>query len=290
MRPERLRNGDVVALVAPAGPVQEGQAEDAARILRGWGLRVRFGRYALGERGFLSGTDDERLADLNDALRDPEVRGVVCLRGGYGSQRIAERVDFDAVRADPKLFLGFSDITALHAAFWCETGLATVHGSVTADGVREVLMTGEPVVVHGLAGESGKVTGTLLGGNLTMLATNAGTPHQLDLTNAILLLEEVGEAPYRIDRMLTQLQRSGALDGVAGIALGQFLPHEPEELRLGVPMLRGLEIGHGDRQVAVGLGVSACLDAEAGTLTVEPVCRTDRRNSAAAAPPSAAGR
>ncbi|MEU8242388.1 LD-carboxypeptidase [Actinoplanes missouriensis] len=340
MRPEPLRPGDLVALVSPAGPVRPEQADGAARVLRGWGLRTRLGAHALGRRDFLSGTDDERLADLNDALRDPEVRGVVCLRGGYGTQRIADRLDFAAVRADPKLVMGFSDITALHAALWCETGLATVHGPTgaslpdSAEDVRRALMTSEPITLTGQkpagaapaaergvtasaaergvtapAAERGvtasgeqvgrTVSGVLLGGNLTMLATNVGTPHQLDLRGAILLLEETGEAPYRVDRMLVQLERSGSLNGLAGLVLGRFLPREPHEViaehaeRLGVPVLRGLEIGHDGPQVAVGLGVPAHLDAEAGTLTVQSACspaEPGRRSSATAAPPSAAGR
>ncbi|MEU4560963.1 LD-carboxypeptidase [Actinoplanes sp. NPDC023936] len=349
MRPEPLRPGDLVALVSPAGPVRPEQAEGAARVLRGWGLRTRFGTHARGRRGFLAGTDDERLADLDAALRDPEVRGVVCLRGGYGTQRIADRIDFAAVRADPKLVMGFSDITALHAALWCETGLATVHGPTgaslpaSAADVRRALMTSEPVTLTGESpagaasggqpggaasgdqpsgaasgDQPGRVasgdqpsgaasgdrpgrvaSGVLLGGNLTMLATNVGTPHQLDLRGAILLLEETGEAPYRVDRMLVQLERSGSLDGLAGLVLGRFLPEEPREViadhveRLGVPVLRGLEVGHDGPQAAVGLGVPAHLDAEAGTLTVQSACRPadpGRRSSAAAAPPSTAGR
>ncbi|BAL88587.1 putative muramoyltetrapeptide carboxypeptidase [Actinoplanes missouriensis 431] len=349
MRPEPLRPGDLVALVSPAGPVRPEQAEGAARVLRGWGLRTRLGPHALGRRDFLAGTDDERLADLNDALRDPEVRGVICLRGGYGTQRIADRLDFEAVRADPKLLMGFSDITALHAALWCETGLATVHGPTgaslpdSAEAARRALMTSEPItltgekptgaapaVERGLAVASAErgvavagaergvavagtergvavsgtllgraVSGVLLGGNLTMLASNVGTPHQLDLRGAILLLEETGEAPYRVDRMLVQLERSGSLDGLAGIVLGRFLPREPHEViaehveRLGVPVLHGLKIGHDGPQAAVGLGVPAHLDPEAGTLTVQSACSPadpGRRSSATAAPPPAAGR
>ncbi|WP_229073365.1 LD-carboxypeptidase [Actinoplanes sp. DH11] len=309
MRPEPLRHGDVVALVAPAGPVRGHRVAAAARVLtRRWGLTVRVGAHALRRDGYLAGTDEERLADLNAAFADRDVRGIICLRGGYGVQRIVDAVDYDAVRRDPKLVMGFSDITALHAALWRRTGLATVHGPTGASlplseaAARTALMTTDPVVVRGRPGR-GRATGVLLGGNLTMLAADAGTPGALDLRGAILLVEDVGEPAYKVDRMLVQLRRSGVLDGVAGFAVGQFSPAEPRRVidehlgASGVPLLRGLPIGHGRRQVAVGLGVPACLDAAAGTLTVQPAAavtgrarRPGRRSSAAAARPATAGR
>lgn len=294
-----------MALVAPSSWVPPERARAAVDVLTGWGLRVRMGAHALGRHTYLSGTDEQRLADLNDALRDPAVRGVLCLRGGYGAQRIADRIDLAAARADPKLVLGFSDITALHLALWAGAGLPTVHGptvtqfdrgaaSPTALSARHALMSGEPVTVTAQDAEStrelrvpGRAEGRLLGGNLTLLATSAGTPFRPDLRGAILLLEDVHEEPYEIDRFLVQLTRAGWLDGLAGVAVGQFTdcaaadPFQPgvvevlaERLSpLGVPVLGGLPIGHGDQQVAVGLGVPATLDATAGTLIVDPVGR-----------------
>jgi muramoyltetrapeptide carboxypeptidase len=302
---DRLREGDLVALVAPSGWVPPARAVAAVDVLTGWGLRTRMGKHALGRHTYLSGTDEERLADFNDALRAPEVRGVLCLRGGYGAQRIVDGLDLQAARSDPKLVLGFSDVTALHLALWAGAGLPSVHGptvtqldrgaaSLTATAARHALMSGEPVTVTALAEEGtrglnvpGRSEGLLLGGNLTLLATSAGTPHRPDLRGAILLLEDVHEEPYEIDRYLVQLLRAGWLDGVAGVAVGQFTDcgtrdvYQPsvvdvlsERLTpLGVPVLGGLPIGHGDQQVAVGLGVPAVLDATAGTLVVQPVGR-----------------
>lgn len=302
-RPNRLKEGDLVALVAPSGPVPPQRAAAAVDVLSGWGLRVRLGAYTLGKHTFFAGTDEERLDDLNDALRDEEVRAVLCLRGGYGMQRIVDGVDLAAVRRDPKLVMGFSDITALHLALWCETGLATVHGPVAAQfdkgagsptvrGAYKALMTSADITVIADPAEStfrvrtsGRAEGTLLGGNLAMLAATIGTRHAPDLTDAILLIEDVAEMPYRIDRMLTHLRRAGWLDRVRGIAVGQFTactdegPTTPEEVlaerltTLGVPVLGGLPIGHGDQHEAVGLGVPAVLDAQAGTLTVRGVAR-----------------
>ena len=304
-RPKILREGDLVALVAPSGWVRPERVSAQVEVLESWGLRARVGGRALHRHTFLAGTDAERLADFNDALRDDEVRGVWCLRGGYGAQRIADDLDFAAVRADPKLVVGFSDITAIHLALWCEAGLPTVHGPTasyadpgtgtpTEAAVQRLLTTADPVVVAASEAEDtfgvrvpGRAGGVLLGGNLTLLATSVGTRHQPDLRGAILLIEDVTDEPYRIDRYLVQLKRAGRLDGLAGVAIGQFtdcvdpdgnatLPGVlTDQLgSLGVPVLGGLPIGHGGEQVAVGLGVPAVLDADAGTLTVQPVGTT----------------
>ncbi|MCY1141196.1 LD-carboxypeptidase [Actinoplanes sp. Pm04-4] len=302
IRARRLGDGDLVALVSPSGASEARRVAATVAALEGWGLRVRLGKHAGGRHAFFAGTDDERLADLNDALRVPEVRAVFCLRGGYGMQRIVDGVDFAAVRADPKVVMGFSDVTALHAAMWREAGLATVHGptagqfergpaSLTVRAARRAVTLSEPVTVTATRDEptyavrvNGSATGTLLGGNLAMLASTIGTPHALDLTGAILLLEDVEEEPYRVDRMLVHLRRAGWFNGVRGVAVGQFTncvdtkPHYPpildvlhEQLTgLGVPVLGGLSLGHGPEQIAVGLGVPARLDAGAGTLVVDP--------------------
>ncbi|GAA0470067.1 peptidase S66 [Paractinoplanes deccanensis] len=296
---QRLVPGDLVALVSPSGAIDPARTEAAAKSLESWGLRVRAGRNAHGRHGTFAGTDEQRLADLNDALRDPEVRAVLCLRGGYGMQRIVDGVDFDAVRADPKLVAGFSDITALHLALWHETGLATIHGPTagqldrgpgtpTAESLRRALTTTAPVEIRADKAEDtypvripGEAEGTLLGGNLAMLTSSIGTPHAPALDGAILLLEDVNEEPYRVDRMLVHLRRAGCFQGLRGVAVGQFTdcvdpdPSPPvidylttELSRLNIPVLGGLPIGHGPEQIAVGLGVHARLDATGGTLTV----------------------
>jgi muramoyltetrapeptide carboxypeptidase len=301
IKASRLVEGDLVALVSPSGASEGGRIAATVSALESWGLRVRLGTHAGGRHAFFAGTDDERLADLNDALRDPDVRGVFCMRGGYGMQRIVDRVDFDAVKADPKVVMGFSDITALHAALWTEAGLVSVHGptagqfdrgpaSLTVRAARRAVTQGEPITVTANPAEpshvirtGGVAEGTLLGGNLAMLVSTVGTRHALDVSGAILLLEDVNEEPFRVDRMLVHLRRAGWLDGLRGVALGQFTdcagtdenyPLILDVLRdqltsLGIPVLGGLPIGHGDEQVAVGLGVPARLDTAAGTLVVD---------------------
>jgi muramoyltetrapeptide carboxypeptidase len=302
LNPNVLRVGDAVALVSPAGPVAEARVQAAVRELTSWGLRPRVYPHALDAEHFLAGSDANRAADLNDALADPEVRGVLCNRGGYGVQRILEHLDYEAVRRDPKLVVGFSDITALHAALWNRAGLVTVHGPVAAQlerggefasTLRHALMSTEPLVVQADSAEptfgvrtSGVVEGTLLGGNLSMLSTCVGTPFMPDLEGTILLIEDVGELAYRVDRLLTHLRNCGILQRVGGIAIGQFSepghgnnPIRPPDVLierladLGVPLLGGLPIGHGDRNLAVALGSRAVLDADTGTLTVAPAAR-----------------
>jgi muramoyltetrapeptide carboxypeptidase len=303
LRPARLQPGDTVALVSPSGPVPAQRLAAAVEVLTGWGLLPRVYPHGLARHGYFAGTDAQRLDDLNAALADPQVRAVLCTRGGYGMQRIVDGVDFDAVRRDPKLVMGFSDITALHLSLWRHAGLATVHGpvaaqldkgadSITARGAHRALSTDDTIVVRADPAEStapvrtgGQARGRLLGGNLAMLTSTIGTPHLPDLTGAILLIEDVGEFPYRIDRMLTHLQRSGVLDQVAGVAVGQFTdcadgwPVTAADVladRLhgaGVPVLGGLPIGHGEQHYAVPLGTRATLDADAGTLTVAPAAR-----------------
>ncbi|SEJ78811.1 muramoyltetrapeptide carboxypeptidase [Pseudomonas sp. NFR16] len=302
LHPQVLRAGDAVALVSPAGPVAEARVQAAVRELTAWGLRPRVYPHALDSTGFLAGSDADRVADLNDALADPDIRAVLCNRGGYGVQRILEHVDYDAVRRDPKLVVGFSDITALHGALWNRTGLVTVHGPVAAQlergGVfastlKQALMTTQPSVITADADEPtfsvrtrGVTEGILLGGNLSMLCTCVGTPFMPDLRDAILLIEDVGELAYRVDRLLTQLRNCGILQQVRGIAVGQFSepghgnnPVRPPDVLserlgdLGIVLLGGLSIGHGDRNLAVALGAHAVLDADEGTLTVSAAAR-----------------
>jgi muramoyltetrapeptide carboxypeptidase len=302
LNPQVLRPGDAVALVSPAGPVAETRVQAAVRELTAWGLKPRIYPHALDAEHYLAGSDANRAADLNDALADPDIRAVLCNRGGYGVQRIIEHLDYDAVRRDPKLVVGFSDITALHAALWSYTGLVTVHGPVAAQlergglfasTLKHALMTTEPLIVRADAAEptfsvrtSGVAKGTLVGGNLSMLSTCVGTPFMPDVDGAILLIEDVGELAYRVDRLLTHLGNCGILKRLAGIAVGQFSEpgHGNNAIRppdvllerlggLGIPVLGGLSIGHGDRNHAVALGSPAILDADAGTLTVTSATR-----------------
>ncbi|MFG1952590.1 LD-carboxypeptidase [Micromonospora sp. NPDC048830] len=290
-------------LVSPSGPTRPERVARGIELLTGWGLRPVLAPNAYARRGYLAGADELRAADLNAAFGDPGVRGVICTRGGYGAQRVVDAVDMTAVRRDPKVVAGFSDITALQLALWRGARLASVHGPGaawldertpprSAESLHAALMTTEPVTVTAVPEEEtcgvrvpGRATGTLLGGNLCLIAASVGTPDMPDLAGAILLVEDVQEPPYKVDRMLTQLRRAGALHRVAGVAVGQFTDCADgwdttvtdvlaERLGdLGVPVLGGLPIGHGHGQLTVPLGTPATLDATTGTLTVAPAVR-----------------
>jgi muramoyltetrapeptide carboxypeptidase len=304
LRPAALQPGDTVMLVSPSGPPNAERVARGTELLTSWGLKVELGPDIYARHGYFAGTDAVRLASFNTALRDPEVRAVICTRGGYGVQRIVDDLDLDAVREDPKLVVGFSDITALQLALWRGARLATVHGpgaawlddrtpEASAESLRNALMTDEHITIEADPdAETGQVKvenqaaeGILLGGNLCLLTASIGTRDFPDLTGAILLLEEVEEPPYKVDRMLTHLRRAGLIQEVKAIAIGQFTRCEDgwpvtvadvleERLDdLNVPVLGGLPIGHGYGQLTVPVGVPATLDVAAGTLVVEPAVR-----------------
>jgi len=299
--PPALRPGDAVALIAPAGPLASAAELDAAIArVEALGLRAVLGDHVLARRGFLAGTDAQRAADLNAALRDPGVRGVFAVRGGYGTTRLLDLVDYDALRADPKVLLGYSDLTALLGACTARADVVTFHGPVVAlspfgpaeiDWLRRAAFSDAPIgtlaVPDGRALVPGRARGRLAGGNLSLMAALVGTPYAIDCAGAIVFFEEVDEAPYRIDRMVTQLRASGTLRGAAGIVLGTFAgcdageDAEPERRLahaiadrfgdLGIPVLTGAPIGHEGEQWTLPIGATATLDADGRTLTVDRI-------------------
>ncbi|MDL2400466.1 S66 peptidase family protein [Rhizobium mayense] len=296
--PPLLRLGDRVRFVSPASSPDRDLVLRQAEILKGWGLDVDFGEHAFCKHDYLAGTDEERLADLNAALRDPEVRAIFTTRGGKGSYRIADRLDFGAARRDPKFLVGFSDITMLHLSLWKHCRQVSIHGALfvsegeqdvgaeTCDSLRRALMTSEDIIIRSRPAEptsalttAGTATGRLIGGNLDMVATAAGWALP-DLHGAILLLEAVNMYRGQVDRQLTMLRKAGHLNGLAGVAIGQFTRFEFDRrfsvidiLRehldaLDVPVLAGLPLGHGHSPLSVPIGAVAALDAKAGTLMV----------------------
>ncbi|MBB4942176.1 muramoyltetrapeptide carboxypeptidase [Streptosporangium album] len=288
--PRPLRPGDVVAVVAPSGPCDPVRLARGVRVLEGLGLKVVTGAHVLDRDRYLAGSDAGRAADLQEAWCDPAVAAVICARGGYGATRILDLLDWDALRAaGPKALVGSSDVTALHQAFSVELGVASWFGPMLACATigdpegpeprsfrhfTEALF-GEPSPITGdRVITAGRAVAPVVGGNLSLLAALCGTPYALRARGRIVLLEDVTEEPYRIDRMLTQLLRSGALDGVAGIALGSWEdcgdPYPTLEERLaplGVPVIAGLPVGHGSPQFSVLLGALGAIDAESCSLT-----------------------
>ena len=302
--PPRLRTGDRVRLVSPASPPEREHLARGAGILSGWGLNVEVGRHAFDSFGhYLAGRDEDRLADLNDALRDPGVRAILSTRGGKGAYRIASGLDFAAARRDPKPLVGFSEVTYLHLALWRRCRLVGFHGPLpggsrrngdeAAEALRQALMKPVPVTFHPDPDEltakvlvDGRATGFLMGGNLDTIGRSVGWACP-SFDGAILLIEDVDKHIGAMDRTLTQLLESGSLDGLRGVAVGQFIRSAEERPgkwsivdllhdrlgRLGVPVLGGLPIGHGLRPPTVPLGAMATLDTKTLTLTVEPGVR-----------------
>ncbi|MFI6079760.1 LD-carboxypeptidase [Streptomyces sp. NPDC051217] len=298
VRPPRLRPGAKVAVVAPSGPVPADRLEAGLDIVRGWGLDPVVAPHVLDlhrELDYLAGSDEARARDLQDAWCDPTVSAVLCARGGYGVQRMVDLLDWDAMRAAaPKVFVGYSDITALHEAFAARAGVSTLHGPMVAaltflkdpatqESLRATLLEPEAVRTIGLdtAGAlvPGRAHGVTLGGCVSLLAADLGTPlARPSAAGGLLLIEDVEEEPYRMDRILTQLLRSGWLDGVAGVALGSWAGCGPYEAvrtlmldrlgGLGVPVAEELGFGHGPTNLTVPLGVPAVLDASADTTTL----------------------
>lgn len=303
IRPERLAPGARVAVVAPSGPVPEERLAAGLDVLRGWDLDPVVAPHVLdrhAEFGYLAGRDADRAADLQHAWCDPSVAAVLCARGGYGAQRIVDLLDWEAMRAaGPKVFVGFSDITALHEAFAVRLGLVTLHGPMAAgadfvksaraqEHLRATLLAPETVrtlTSPGTALVPGRARGVTLGGCLSLLAAGLGTPHaRTGALGGLLCLEDTGEETYRLDRCLTQLLRAGWLDGVRGLLLGSWQGCDPyERIRpmlldrlgpLGVPVVEEFGFGHAPDALTVPFGVPAELDADAGTLTLdEPALR-----------------
>ncbi|MFD0318283.1 S66 peptidase family protein [Streptomyces flavalbus] len=297
-RPARLAPGARVAVVAPSGPVPEERLQAGLDVLRGWDLDPVVAPHVLDRHGtfdYLAGADADRAADLQNAWCDPAVDAVLCARGGYGVQRMVDLLDWEAMRAaGPKVFVGYSDITALHEAFATRLGLATLHGPMTAavdflknaraqDHLRATLFAPETVRTIPSAGRAlvpGRARGVLLGGCLSLLAADLGTPHARPAASGgLLCLEDVGEETYRLDRYLTQLLRSGWLDGVRGVLLGSWAECDPyDEVRallvdrlggLGVPVVEEFGFGHCEGALTVPFGVAAELDADRATLTLD---------------------
>lgn len=301
IRPRALRRGDLIGLFAPGSAVSDGAIEKAVRQLEGWGFRVKEGSYIRERLGFLAGSDIHRLEDLHRLWADPEVRGMWALRGGYGCTRLLPMLDYKMITANPKVLIGYSDVTALLIALQQRCGLITFHGPVavsdmtafTEQHVLKMLMDGGLQTLQLSAEEQktgdatnayrvyrqGVATGILSGGNLTLLAALAGTPWQWDARGKLAFLEDIDERPYRLDRMLVQLQQSSGLDETAGLAFGIFSGCHPKPGESSLSLHETLEghtninaavygcsIGHVSNQWTIPLGVRATFDTDQGVL------------------------
>ena len=308
IKPPRLRPGDLVGLIAPGGYASERSIEKAVRNIEALGLRVKVGTYLRAVHGNYAGSVQQRLADLHAMFADPEVKMIWPIRGGSGCISLLSGLDYGLIRRNPKILIGYSDITALHLAIYNKTGLVTFHGPVASSTLSDyslehmlaVLSKPQPEYTIPMALENsrraleaphfamrtvrdGVATGPLMGGNLSMVAALAGTPYAADFAGGILFLEEVNEAPYRIDRWMTQLDLSVGLAKAAGVMIGicEDCGPEHEDISLTldqtldihlqplpVPAVTGYSIGHIRNQFTIPMGLRARLDTQRQTVTL----------------------
>ena len=287
--PERLRPGDRIGIIAPASPFDGGPFEQGVTVLESLGFDVFVSRDLFMKDGYLAGPDMHRADLVNRLFSDETIDGIFCARGGFGSMRMLEHLDFASIRENPKVLVGFSDVTALLSALYTSCRLVTFHGPVvtllggasreTIDALyAAVTFEGDPWIVmeDGVTVSPGSATGPVTGGNLTTLCHLIGTPFQPSYKGHLLFLEDRGEASYRIDRMLTQMKLAGCFNEVAGLFLGSFeecgsisdiiaivrdiFSSNP------IPIVAGFNIGHGTNHQTIPLGLPAILDADKQSL------------------------
>ena len=299
----QLKKGDTIGLIGPSGAIRTaGSLEKSIAMIEEMGFRVKVGKSCGKVYGYLSGTDDVRASDVNEMFRDDEVDAIICVKGGYGTMRMLDRLDYEAVAANPKIFMGYSDITAMHIPFLEKAELVTFHGPMPAscwvDGLDEVTMhsmldmlmeyipertlqnpEGHPFTTI----NPGVCEGRLVGGNLSLIDGLLGTPYELDTRGRILFIEDIGEKTYRLDHMLTHLRLAGKFDDCSGVVLGHFTdcPIEFPEFGLtieeivrdvvapcGKPVFSGFTAGHALPNLTIPLGVQCRMNADEGTVTL----------------------
>jgi muramoyltetrapeptide carboxypeptidase len=303
--PPQLQHNDLIGIAAPAGPLDDKKEQSYIKglaYLRAKGFRIIEANNIHFAYGYLAGTDAERANEFNRLIRNPEVRAIFCVRGGYGSARILDAIDYQAFKNSPKIIIGYSDITYIQLAIFAHTGVVTFSGPMVAPDLGEGLsaisekslweMTMSPAFpALSLQADQiplkilrhGKAQGVLLGGCLPMVASLVGTPYLPDMTDAILVLEDVGESFFRMDRYFAQLKNSGILDRIAGLVLGQFVDYEQDDVQnrsLGfeeiirhytaqryIPVVGDFPYGHGKTKYTLPLGAKCTLDTEQKSLT-----------------------
>lgn len=298
IKPGSLKFGDTIGIIAPASPTTDENVKKSYNKLIEMGFKVKMGKGCYEHYGYLAGTDKLRAEDLNNMFKDKEVDGIICIRGGYGSPRILELLDYDLIRENPKVFIGYSDISALHIALNQLSNLVTFHGPMVSSdmignfsdfskkSLYNFVLNNEFVgEIKNPEGEDieningGLAEGQIIGGNLSLLVDTIGTSYEIDTKDKILFIEEVGEEPYQIDRMLTQLRLSGKLEEAKGIILGDFnncvaetseyadsltLEQVIEDIikPIGKPTIFNLQSGHCEPMITLPFGVMARLDAD----------------------------
>lgn len=299
----KLKKGDTIGIINPAFPnPQNREYKEMFEALEKYGFKVKLGKTYSLKDGYLAGTDEERAQDVMDMFLDPEVKGIICMRGGYGASRMVDLLDYEAIKKNPKFFVGFSDITVLINNINQKCGFPTVHGLVgcylgansykdfTREDFEKLLFDDQKGRIIKSPNDNveiingGKVIGETCGGNLSLLATLAGSPYEVDFTDKVVIIEEVGEEPYQIDRYLSSLRLCGSLDKAKGFILGYFTDCNPSESRkndqtvldiinhyfkgLNKPTVYNFPIGHDFPTVNLPIGVEVELDADNKTVEI----------------------
>ena len=306
-KPKALKKGDTVGIITPSGPVENpARIESAIAFYEECGFKVKEGRHIRKRSGYLAGSAEERVEDIHAMFADEKVNGIFCLRGGYGTPRLANLLDMGLIRSNPKVFVGFSDVTILLLKLLQEGNMAAFHGLMAAtaasysDFTKQSFLSAitetEPLgEIKNPGGEEleclypGKVTAPITGGSLTLLCLSMGTPYEIDTRDKILFIEETNEQPYRSDGRLCQLMNAGKLDSCAGFALGNFSNCEasPENANISLttrevirdllvstkkPVLAGLKAGHCEPMITLPFGIPVTLDAGNRKLVFEESC------------------
>ncbi|XZF74277.1 S66 peptidase family protein [Bacillus sp. AL-1R] len=300
-KPNALKHGDTVMIIAPSSPPNIENVMKMKLILENAGLNVLIGNSVTEKRGYLAGSDEKRVSDFHIAFSDTEVKAVLCATGGYGSGRLLQDIDFELVKNNPKIFWGYSDITALHIALQQKANLVTFHGpmmqecganDVPIETIASFKQLFEPLSFTFTASEtdtypafSYSVTAPITGGNLTVITSTIGTPYEVDTKGKILFIEDIQEEPYRIDRMINQLRLANKFKDCKGIILGDFNECEPKKRKaslsiqeivhdhmipLGLPILSGFPIGHCSPNYGVPFGVPVTMNGAHQTISFEP--------------------
>ena len=297
IKPQHLEPGDRIGIIAPAGPVDRDEIQPAIDLIKQKGYQTLISRNLYKKKGYLAGSDDARLDDLLSMFSNKSVKAIFCARGGYGTIRLLDKIDYDLIKKNPKIIAGYSDITALLFAIFRNTGLVTFHGPVLRDLVRgrknnlndllKLLSSKTPHELdlsEGAVIKEGHAGGILMGGNLSLICSLAGTPFMPGMKGVILFIEDKGEPLYRIDRMLSQLKLAGIIEGLSGLIAGSFtncgdIKDINSILRdiasgTGIPVVSGLPVGHDRKNKAIPLGIHADLDTKGRRLSFSETCVT----------------
>jgi muramoyltetrapeptide carboxypeptidase len=289
IKPQALRPGDTIAIAAPASPFDQKAFEAGIAVLKSMGYQVKIPESIFKAQGYLAGSGAERAELLMNLFTDESVKAILCARGGFGSMKLLPLLDFETILAKPKILVGFSDITALLVAIYQQCGIVTFHGPLvtslgkgsekTVSAMMDAISSYKPLALtpsKSVVLNAGQASGPVIGGNLATLTHLLGTPYEPAFERHLLFLEDRGEAPYRIDRMLSQLHLSGCLDGVAGVILGTFEECGSLEdvyaivkevfRHTGIPVLAGFDVGHGTENITVPVGLHADLDTDDASL------------------------